>query len=524
MSTTELITFKFRRGVALQWSNANPILAQGEPGYETDTGLLKMGDGLTPWNSLSYFSDLLNPNGSVALGLFAGSTGQGTNAIAIGTSAGASQQGANSIILNATGVAVNGSTANAFFVKPIRADLTQTTPLCYNSASGEIVVGGIPFSQNSEVKIGLNAGIGQNSGSNSIAIGNGSASTQGSNTIAIGYYANGNTGNTGSSTIAIGSNSGYLGQSSSAIAIGDSSGYVQQGENAIAIGRSAGRNNQPANSIVLNATGVAVNGSTANAFFVKPIRTDLTQTTPLCYNSASGEIVVGTSSGGGVTGPTGPSGGPIGPTGPQGPTGTSYNMNLTEIAIGLSAGISQGPYAIAIGYNAGNTGQKGVAIAIGYNAGNTEQLDNAIAIGTNAGNTTQQNNAIAIGRNAGNTSQRNSAIAIGTNAGNTEQLGGAIAIGRNAGNTEQLDNAIAIGTDAGYTNQGQYSIAIGYNAGNTDQPANSIILNASGVSVDGSTANAFFVKPIRADNGGVLPSGFFPMAYNPTTSEIIYWS
>ena len=244
------IQIQVRRDTVANWTSVDPILAQGEPGYETDTGLLKMGDGLTPWNSLSYFSDLLNPNGSVALGLFAGSTGQGTNAIAIGTSAGASQQGANSIILNATGVAVNGSTANAFFVKPIRTDLTQTTPLCYNSASGEIVVGtssgggvtgpagptgpsggpigptgpagptgpqgptGASFNNNStEVKIGLNAGIGQNSGSNSIAIGNGSASTQGSNTIAIGYYANGNTGNTGSSTIAIGSNSGYLGQS-----------------------------------------------------------------------------------------------------------------------------------------------------------------------------------------------------------------------------------------------------------------------------------------------------------------------
>ena len=144
MSTTELITFKFRRGVALQWSNANPILAQGEPGYETDTGLLKMGDGLTPWNSLSYFSDLLNPNGSVALGLFAGSTGQGTNAIAIGTSAGASQQGANSIILNATGVAVNGSTANAFFVKPIRAVNggglpSGFFPMAYNPTTSEII-------------------------------------------------------------------------------------------------------------------------------------------------------------------------------------------------------------------------------------------------------------------------------------------------------------------------------------------------------------------------------------------------
>ena len=50
---------KLRRDTAANWSNIanNPILASGEPGYETDTGRLKIGDGSTAWNSLSYFDD-----------------------------------------------------------------------------------------------------------------------------------------------------------------------------------------------------------------------------------------------------------------------------------------------------------------------------------------------------------------------------------------------------------------------------------------------------------------------------------
>ena len=30
-------------------------MRQGEPGYELDTGKLKIGDGMTPWNTLEYF-------------------------------------------------------------------------------------------------------------------------------------------------------------------------------------------------------------------------------------------------------------------------------------------------------------------------------------------------------------------------------------------------------------------------------------------------------------------------------------
>jgi hypothetical protein len=47
---------KFRRDTAANWLDANPTLAQGEPGFEHDTGLLKIGDGETAWNSLGYSS------------------------------------------------------------------------------------------------------------------------------------------------------------------------------------------------------------------------------------------------------------------------------------------------------------------------------------------------------------------------------------------------------------------------------------------------------------------------------------
>lgn len=41
-----------RRGTAAEWTNANPVLKSGEVGFETDTLLFKMGDGVTSWNNL----------------------------------------------------------------------------------------------------------------------------------------------------------------------------------------------------------------------------------------------------------------------------------------------------------------------------------------------------------------------------------------------------------------------------------------------------------------------------------------
>jgi hypothetical protein len=43
-----------RRGTASQWTSANPTLASGEWGFESDTGKVKIGNGSTAWNSLGY--------------------------------------------------------------------------------------------------------------------------------------------------------------------------------------------------------------------------------------------------------------------------------------------------------------------------------------------------------------------------------------------------------------------------------------------------------------------------------------
>ena len=47
---------QFRRADANRWEEVNPIPREGEPGFEIDTGKLKIGDGHTPWNELAYVS------------------------------------------------------------------------------------------------------------------------------------------------------------------------------------------------------------------------------------------------------------------------------------------------------------------------------------------------------------------------------------------------------------------------------------------------------------------------------------
>jgi hypothetical protein len=46
-----------RRGTAAQWTAANPTLAAGEIGFETDTNKFKMGNGSSNWAALTYFSN-----------------------------------------------------------------------------------------------------------------------------------------------------------------------------------------------------------------------------------------------------------------------------------------------------------------------------------------------------------------------------------------------------------------------------------------------------------------------------------
>jgi hypothetical protein len=68
MSITLSALQQQRRDTAANWTSANPTLLAGEIGVETDTGLLKIGDGSTAWTSLDYLP--LSFEGYAANGIY----------------------------------------------------------------------------------------------------------------------------------------------------------------------------------------------------------------------------------------------------------------------------------------------------------------------------------------------------------------------------------------------------------------------------------------------------------------------
>ena len=48
---------QLRRDISANWISSNPILAEGEIGIETDTNRLKIGNGISTWNILNYYSE-----------------------------------------------------------------------------------------------------------------------------------------------------------------------------------------------------------------------------------------------------------------------------------------------------------------------------------------------------------------------------------------------------------------------------------------------------------------------------------
>lgn len=56
---------QLRRDTAANWTSEDPVLAAGEIGIETNTNRLKVGNGSTSWNGLSYF---INPDHFITAG------------------------------------------------------------------------------------------------------------------------------------------------------------------------------------------------------------------------------------------------------------------------------------------------------------------------------------------------------------------------------------------------------------------------------------------------------------------------
>ena len=66
---------QLRRDTTANWTSSNPILSQGEMGYELGTGKMKIGDGILHWNDLGYSIGSTGPTGSTGVTGPTGNTG-----------------------------------------------------------------------------------------------------------------------------------------------------------------------------------------------------------------------------------------------------------------------------------------------------------------------------------------------------------------------------------------------------------------------------------------------------------------
>ena len=225
--------------------------------------------------------------GAVAIGVGAGQITQQLTAVAVGDSAGYNTQGLGAVGVGAAaGFELQGEYAVALGY--FAGNTSQgNSAVAIGRNAGYTGQGG------AAVAIGYNAGV-TTQGTQAVAIGiNAGVTTQGNNSVAIGPGAGAST--QGTQAVAIGTGAGETTQGNSAVAVGYNAGLTSQGNNSVAIGQGAGQTSQAARSIILNATGSALNQTTADTFTVKPVRQANTANA-MYYDASTGEITYDTTS------------------------------------------------------------------------------------------------------------------------------------------------------------------------------------------------------------------------------------
>jgi len=119
------MTIQLRRDTAANWASANPVLASGQPGYDTTNKILKIGDGVTAWASLT--------------GIGAGAGTGSVSSVSVATANGFSGSVANPTttpaitlsLQDATGAQSGKLTSTDWNTFNSKRDITSVVPILY---------------------------------------------------------------------------------------------------------------------------------------------------------------------------------------------------------------------------------------------------------------------------------------------------------------------------------------------------------------------------------------------------------
>ena len=125
------VRIQMRRGTSSEWNDADPILNEGELGYNSTLGQLKVGDGSTIWSELTY----LATDAELVTSL------EGYIEISEkGAVDGVAELDSNKNVLTRESVIFEGATTNSYQTTLVVVDPTEDRTITLPNATGTLVI------------------------------------------------------------------------------------------------------------------------------------------------------------------------------------------------------------------------------------------------------------------------------------------------------------------------------------------------------------------------------------------------
>jgi hypothetical protein len=127
------VRIQMRRGSTSDWNTADPILNEGEVGYNTTLGQIKIGDGSSVWSALDYMATDAQLNSSLA---------DYIELIEKGSADGVAELDSNKNVLTRESVIFEGATTNSYQTTVTVVDPTEDRTITIPNVTGNMITSG----------------------------------------------------------------------------------------------------------------------------------------------------------------------------------------------------------------------------------------------------------------------------------------------------------------------------------------------------------------------------------------------